>query len=99
MSIARTPLFLMANLGSEVSRMLSALERGDADMARRSKKRADEILASIIEFPEMQPRKRELLLLKNVIEGFFDKNSEFKVRSNSLKEYFIPFALRAMPGM
>ena len=61
MNTARTSLFLMANLGAEVSRIISAQEQKDADTASTALARAENILDEITRLPDMQPRAQELL--------------------------------------
>ena len=60
MNSARTPLFYMANLGSEVSRALSEYQKEDFKNMHNSIFRAKSIIDKIKEFPEMQGRMGEI---------------------------------------
>ena len=94
MKTDRTALFLMANLGSEVSRLLSARERQDSSMTVASYERAEKMIEEIVSLPEMAGRTLELGLLKSVIVDFCQKQSIYKVDADELKQYFLPFVLR-----
>ena len=87
MKTERTSLFLMANLGSEVSRMFSSRESGDVSFAHESLKRADRILAGIKQLSDMQTRKREIDLLAEALR-------EPAVSREELQSYFDPFVAR-----
>ena len=94
MNTARTPLFYMANLGSEVTRALLEYERKEYDKMERSLSRAEEIIQRLEQFPEMQGRTGELEILRSIIEDLNQKKLE--VNKNHLINYFTPFALRLM---
>jgi hypothetical protein len=90
MSTARTPLFLMANLGVEVERLVRA-KKEHADTSDVIK-RATRIALSLIEHPDMQNRKIEtehLLDSLNQLNG--EASSSFEENFTS---YFTPFTLR-----
>lgn len=88
MNNARTPLFYMANLGAEVSRLLSFRAQGDTARADACLARTQAILVKIAEFPEMRSRTPEIDILKQAIVG------TISIPSDQLKAYFVPFALR-----
>ena len=92
----RTSAFLMANLGSEVSRMISAREKGQWEFVEKSYGRALKILNHINEFSEMKPRHAEIEILAEVLKEFSDKESHPAVRRADLESYFMPFATRVM---
>lgn len=94
MNTARTPLFYMANLGSEVSRVLSEFQKKDFEKMQNSIARAKDIMAKIEEFPEMKGRTGELEILKSIIEDLNQK--KFELNKNQLLDYFSPFAMRLM---
>lgn len=94
MNIARTHLFYMANLGSEISRTLSEYQREDFGKMQNSVARALDIIKKIEEFPEMKGRTGELEILKSIIEGLSQK--KFEINKDQLINYFIPFAMRQM---
>lgn len=94
MNTTRTPLFYMANLGSEVSRALSAYQKKDFKNMRDSIMRAKGIIIKIEEFPEMEGRTGELKILESIIDDLSVKKLE--VNKDHLVNYFIPFAMRLM---
>lgn len=94
MNTNRTPLFYMANLGSEVSRALSEYEKNDFERMRSSIIRAKDIIAKIEEFPEMQGRTQEVEILKSIINDL--NNKKFELNKDQLLDYFSPFATRAL---
>ena len=94
MNTTRTPLFYMANLGSEVSRALSEFQKKDFEKMRNSITRAKDIITKIEEFPEMKGRTGELEILKSIIEDLNQK--KFELNKDQLLDYFSPFAMRLM---
>lgn len=93
----RTPLFYMANLGSEVSRALLEHQEKDFDKMRNSIIRARSIIGKIEEFPEMKSRTGELEILKLIIEDLNQKKLE--INREHLINYFTPFALRLVSNV
>lgn len=96
MNTARTSLFLMANLGAEVSRIISAQERGDKDSAGSALLRAENILNEIAHLPDMKPRAQELETLAEALHSLVTPISSHTISSAHLKSYFTPFAVRLM---
>jgi len=94
MNTARTPLFYMANLGSEITRALLEYQREDFEKMRHSIIRAQGIMGKIEEFPEMKGRTGELKILKSIVEDLDQK--KLGVNKEHLMNYFIPFATRFM---
>lgn len=94
MNTARTPLFYMANLGSEISRALSEYQKEEYGEMQNSIKRIKEIIAKIEEFKEMQGRTGELEILKSIIEDL--NNKKFELNKTQLLDYFSPFTKRLM---
>lgn len=99
MKTERTATFLMANLGSEVSRLLSSLERKDVAMAQNSRARAETILHEIELKPEMKPRQPEIKILEEVIQDLFETPPHLSVSKQDLNNYFLPFATRALSSV
>ena len=97
MNISRTPLFYMANLGSEISRALLEYQREDFKKMRNSIVRAKGIMEKIEEFPEMKGRTDELEILKSIIDDLNQKKLE--INKEHLLNYFIPFATRFMSNV
>lgn len=94
MNTTRTPLFFMANLGSEISRALLEYEKEDFEKMRNSIFRAEEIIKKIEAFPEMKGRTGEIEILKSIIKDLNQK--KFELDKNQLLDYFSPFAMRLM---
>jgi len=94
MNTNRTPLFYMANLGSEISRALLEYEKKDFQKMRNSIIRAKDIIIKIEEFPEMRGRTGELEILKSIMEDLNQK--KFELNKEQLLDYFSPFAVRLM---
>ena len=94
--IKRTSLFLMANLGAEVSRIISAKERGDDMMVQGALERAERILDEIKGLPDIQPRIAEIEMLSMAIHSITNSTSELHVAHQNIKSYFMPFAMRMM---
>ncbi len=89
----RTPLFLMANLGAEVSRVFSYKEKGDAVNVERASLRAKKIISEIMQFEEMKPREKEIEKIVDVIDSTVSNNGLI-ISKNDIENYFNPFALR-----
>lgn len=96
MNTARTPLFYMANLGSEISRALLEYQKNDFEKMRNSIIRAKSIIGKMEEFPEMKGRTGELEILKSIIDDLGQK--KFEINKEHLINYFTPFAMRLMSG-
>ena len=92
----RNSLFLMANLGSEVSRLLSFREKGDMAEVEKSYKRSKHIIDQIIDCPEMKSRYTEVSMLREVIEDLSISEKKYSVYSEDLQNYFTPFAVRLL---
>ncbi len=85
MSIAQQ----MGNMGSEFSRMVSLKRRGNPIYAENSFKR----LMELLELTISQRKNKELLILKEVLEDLFFDENKYDVSTDSLRKYFINFAL------
>lgn len=94
MNTDRTPLFYMANLGSEISRALSEYQKKDFQSMSASTSRAKNIITEIKKFPEMKGRTNELEILKSIIDDLNMRKLE--VNKDHLINYFTPFAMRLM---
>jgi len=88
MNTERTPLFYMANLGAEVSRLYAAKEK-TAPLAR-----CLNIIEQYIQVEVYPWRKREIAILKDVVEDIATGGNKYDISAEELEEYFLPFALR-----
>ena len=91
----RTSLFLMANLGSEVSKIISAKEKNDGEMLDLARAKATLILSELKQLPDTK-NNTEIDILAKVIADLTKKVSAFHISSKNLKAYFLPFTLRLM---
>lgn len=96
MNTNRTPLFLMANLGSEMSQIFSYMEKGELKMAQSARSRANIIITELLAHSDMKGRTGEVEILSEIIEDVFASNRRYKVKKSEIEEYFMPFALRLM---
>ena len=92
----RTSLFLMANLGAEVSRIISAKEKSDSTLMQGALERAERILDEIKGLPDIQPRIAEIEMLSHAIRSLASPTQDLQVAHQNIKSYFMPFALRVM---
>jgi hypothetical protein len=96
MNTERTSLFLMANLGAEVSRLLSAKEKNDTAETNESLARALKIIEKINAMSDMQTRLGEISLLRQVIVDIVEPKPILQASRKELTSYFEPFALRLL---
>ena len=96
MNTQRTSLFLMANLGAEVSRIILLTEKHDDALAREAFIRANKIITEIKALPDMKTRLQEIDALSKVIENILESKPAFHVPAKHIKSYFLPFSLRLM---
>lgn len=94
MNTVRTPLFYMANLGSEFSRILLEHKKKDFGKMHNSILRAKNIIEKIEAFPEMKERARELEILKLIIDDLNLKQKKLEINNKHLINYFTPFVMR-----
>lgn len=85
----------LANIGSETLRAFSLKERGDQKEAQNSLWRALELIDLTLKDEKWRGRRKELLILKEVICDAFFETGYYKVNIRQLSSYFAPFALAA----
>jgi len=85
----------MANIGSEVSRFVYWKERGEEKEAENSFYRALELIDLTLSDKRWRRNiaLREVGLLREILADYFLGLSSFNLSSESLKNYFLPFAL------
>lgn len=93
---ARTSLFLMANLGSEVEGLFSAAQEKKEKQLEEIRERAGKILAELLSLPDMQARRGEIELLREAIFDIASPRPLYEVDRKSFESYFLPFALRTV---
>ncbi len=99
MSTKRTSLFLMANLGAEVSRIISLQEKHEDALAQEALSRANKIIIEIKALPDMKTRLQEMDALSKVIENILEPNPTLPISTKHIQSYFVPFSLRFMAGL
>lgn len=89
----RTPLFYLANLGSEVNRIFTLKEKGLLKEAEGAYIRAMGIVEKLLNHPELEGRTGEIKILKDYLEQSMTSD-----RAQFLKKewqsYFYPYAKR-----
>lgn len=95
MNTERTSLFLMANLGSEVSKIFSAKEKGNKNLFEGAMNRAKIIISKLKELPDTKNNK-EIDILKDVILDLENIDQKYQISAEQLKSYFYPFILELM---
>jgi len=92
----RSSLFLVANLGSEVTRYIQAVKKGNDVYSRESLRRIEKIILEIVSLADMKSRKKEIenlrLFVQNISAGII-KCDEAEIESQA---YFFPMANRFM---
>ncbi len=81
----------MANIGAEVSRIISAKRSNDFSLVRSALNRVSSIIAQLKLKPEMKGRIYEIETLEMVIQDTGQPQPTLQVSDKNLKEYFIPF--------
>ena len=93
----RTKVFYIANLGSEMLRAFSYLEKGDKAMSEASILRCLKIIDTLLANEKNSSGTKEILILKDVLESILHGNPQkYFITRKDLEIYFNPFALRAM---
>ncbi len=88
----------MANIGSEVSRVVVCKERGDQANLEKSTERALEILDMAIISSQSKNRLKELLRLRDILADYGFDLFNFVISGQELNNYFLPFAFLARSG-
>lgn len=85
----------LANIGSEVSRILHWRESGDRTASEQALQRALELLDLTLTNSRLPARVLELARLRDVLCAVFLGTDEYDIPAEALENYFLPFALRA----
>jgi cytolysin (calcineurin-like family phosphatase) len=96
MNNQRTSLFLMANLGVEMSRLVKAKENKDSKLLSETILRVKNMLQKIKELPDMITRVKEVEILSYVADDIGKSRSTLKISSSNIDTYFKPFMLRLL---
>ena len=90
-----TSLILMANLGSEFSKIFYAKENNDAEMLEMAMLKAKSIISELKTLPETK-NNAEIDMLTDIIDDISQNGRKYDISPEHLKSYFIPFAMRLM---
>ncbi len=85
--------FYVANLGSEVHRLLNWKEKGDKTAMKNAYQRSLEIIQTIKSFNNASAN-AEMDILRDCLKDYVSENSEQLIDRNQISSYFNPFALR-----
>ncbi len=90
----KNSLFYMANAYPEIGRLISYAESGKKEAAENAKKRAADIVSTILSFKDVKPAGREeWSVIRNFILGY-DKLDNYE--KEILKKYAEPFSYKFM---
>ena len=88
----------MANIGSEVSRALNWLNKGNREMSERAVVRALELVDLSLAAADTYPRLKELARLREALVDYFYGANEYHSSEKLWRSYFDHFALAARRG-
>lgn len=94
----KNSLFLIANLGSEVSRIFSAKKKGNSDLFESAMNRAKKIIYELKSLPDVK-NNAEIDMLADVIYDIKKIPRKYDIPSEQLQSYFIPFSTRFMNSL
>src|SRR3989338_7339714 len=85
----------MANIGSEVERVLNWGAKKNADYSSRAFERSLEFLDLTLDGVRGMPRRKEVARLREAIVDYFAGSNQFKSTEASWKKYFSSFTYAA----
>lgn len=88
----------MANLGAEVSRIISLKEKREDALAEEALARANKMIMEIKALPDMKTRLQEMNVLSKVIENILEPDPILPISTKHIQDYFVPFSSRLMAG-
>ena len=81
----------MANIGSEVSRALNWMKKGNEEYSRNAASRSLELLDLTLDCTETLPRLREVARLREAVVDYFFGANEFSSSETLWRNYFDHF--------
>ena len=84
-------IFLAANLGSEVTRLLHAKREQNAERIRGAYERACGIVEELT-ITTNEGGRQESVVLRTVLDDLVSPNPLLSINQETLKSYFLPFA-------
>ena len=88
----------LGNVGSEVERALRWTEKGNVEYATRAFERTLELLDLTLACPANRLCSREVARTREILVDFFRGENEYGSSKESLRRYFLPFAMAARRG-
>lgn len=85
----------MGNIASEVNRALYWRECGDNKNTEKATERALELIDLTITDKRWHSRLKEIIRFREVLCDYFWNSLNYNVSSRAIKNYLLPFALRA----
>jgi hypothetical protein len=85
----------MANIGSEIERIISWRKKGNAEISQRAFERALEIIDLTIADPKNRARLRELLRVREAVSDHFYFDNIYQSTPESWQRYFGSFLIAA----
>lgn len=89
-------MFLVANLGSELTRLFCLRENGNRRSLAGSRERALGIIERLEQHPELNGRTGEIAILRNIITDCVSENPKYQISAADIEQYFMPFATRVL---
>lgn len=89
----RTPLFYLANLGSEINRIFTLKERGLSREAEDAHIRARDIIEKLLNHPDIEGGTQEIKILKDYLEQSV-RSERVQFFKKEWQGYFSPYATR-----
>ncbi len=97
MNDVRDTNFYMANLGSELIRMISARDKGDKTSSLSSAERCLSLIEKALDTAKSHLHRQEISILKDIVEDAVSETEhKYSITKKEVESYFYPFALRFM---
>jgi len=96
MNNTRTTPFYIANIGSELSRVLTFLKKEEDGLVRNALVRIEKIIDTILQEEKSAAALAEILILKEAMTGFRNKERILEVDIVELQNYCMPFIMKVM---
>jgi len=85
----------MANIGSEISRAVSAADRDDPSRSNRAVERALELFDLTAADPRFKTRLKEVLRARELVCEYFYGTNPYNDSGEALNNYFLQYAVAA----
>jgi hypothetical protein len=95
MTVAITPVFLMANLGTEFSRIFTYRNNKNSTSFKVAISQIKNIISQLKSFP-VGKNNSEIDILLDIAEDVKNETNKYEVSGKDMDEYFYPFAIRCL---